>query len=132
MTVDLITVFFPSSPTPHYFFPAELFCLPALVCLFFILKKQCQGLGLGQPILLWEHLSYWALRILRNGKKGKYTVYQKQIYRVPYFLAPFGQVVKLETADVGIFFRGKSAFVDVLRSQILSLPESVYPWKLET
>lgn len=40
----------------------------------------------------------------------------KQIYHVPHFLAPFGQAVKLETADVGIFFRGKSAFVHMLRS----------------
>jgi hypothetical protein len=48
------------------------------------------------------------------------------------FLAPFGQAVKLQTTDPGIFFRGRSDFVDMLRSQMVSLPEPVYPWKLET
>lgn len=48
------------------------------------------------------------------------------------FLVPFGQAVTLQTTDPGIFFRGKSDFVDMLRSHMLFLLELVYPWKLET
>lgn len=40
--------------------------------------------------------------------------------------APFGQAVHLQTTHPGIFFGGKYDFIDMLRSQILSLIEPIY------
>lgn len=57
---------------------------------------------------------------------GKCTVYQKQGVHAPPFLPPSG------SDDPGIFFRGKSDFVDLLRRRMLLLLQPVYPWKLET
>lgn len=40
--------------------------------------------------------------------------------------APFGQAVHLQRTHPGKFFGGKYDFIDMLRSQILSLLEPIY------
>ena len=58
MTLDLMTFFL--APLPTVFFLQEYLVVSHSLRVFH-LKKQSQRLGLGEPILLQKHLSYWGL-----------------------------------------------------------------------
>lgn len=95
----------------------------------FIFKHWVPWFRMGQPVLPREHPSYQTLWILRIWREICHLPETNILCFL--FLSPFGQAVKLQTPDPGIFFRGKCDLLNVLRSQILSLPEPVYSWKLE-